>query len=444
MTTPATAPVNETPATTARLAVVGIGEDGWAGLGERARAALLRAPTILGSERQLALLPPELTGAREPWPRPMMPRVDALAAALRDGADAGQWAILASGDPMLHGVGATLVARGIPIGQLDVLPAPSAFALACARLGWAAHETRLVSRVADADRPVAAELRLTGRVVVYVPGASGARALAAELRGAGLGPARLVVLERLGGPAERALESTVALWDADADPLHLVALEYDGQNDQSSAAGRLGSAVPGLPDELYGGDGQLTRAEVRAVVLAALAPRAGEVLWDVGAGSGTVAIEWCRAAPGTSAHAIEQRAGRATTITANAAALGAANVTVRVGEAPDALDGLPAPDAVFIGGGLTTGVLDRCWAALPVGGRLVANSVTLEGERLLLDAATTHGGRLVRLETALAEPLGRFTGWRPQRPITQWSATKPDPAAPATSTPIAETDSTHD
>ena len=430
------------PVTRPRLAVIGIGEDGWGGLGDAARTALRNAPTILGSQRQLDLLPGEVAGQREPWPSPMMPRVDALVRALRDGADPSHWVVLASGDPMLHGVGATLVNRGASASQLAVLPAPSAFALACARLGWPAHETVLVSRVADAERPVADELRLQGRVIVYVAGTTGARALAADLRAAGLGAARLVVLERLGGPAERAVESTAALWDEDADALHLVALELDRQTDRSTPSiARLGSSVPGLPDELYGGDGQLTRAEVRAVALAALAPRAGEVLWDVGAGSGTIAIEWCRAAVGTSAHAIEQRSDRATTITANAAALGASSrVTVHVGGAPDALADLPAPDAVFIGGGLTSGVLDQCWSALRAGGRLVANSVTLEGEHLLATAAGERGGRLIRLDLAHAEPLGRFTGWRPQRPITQWSATKPAPASP----PPADTESTHD
>lgn len=419
------------PGGDARLFVVGIGEDGWAGLGDLARAALRGAPIILGSPRQLDFLPSAVAGTREPWPSPMMPRVDALVDALKEGADASQWVVLASGDPMLHGVGATLVARGVSPGQLRVLPAPSAFTLACARLGWPTHMTSLVSRVANPEQPVADALRFAGRVVVYVAGPTGARALAADLRAHGLGTARLVVLERLGGPAERAIESTVGLWDADADPLHLVALEYEGTTDRSPASvGRLGSRVPGLPDALYGGDGQLTRAEVRAVALAALAPRPGELLWDVGSGSGTIAIEWCRAAVGASAHAVEQRADRATTIAANAAELGAAQVTVQVGEAPAALDGLPAPDAVFIGGGLTTGVLDHCWHALPIGGRLVANSVTLEGERLLTDAAAAHGGRLVKLDVAYAEPIGRFTGWRPQRPITQWSVTKPDPVAP--------------
>ncbi len=411
-----------------RLPVIGIGEDGWAGLGDAARAALLAAPTILGSSRQLALLPAEVAGEREPWPSPMAPRLDALASALAAGEDPARWAVLASGDPMLHGVGASLVARGVDAAVLDVKPAPSAFALACARLGWAQHMTVLVSRVADAGTPVDALIAGGGRAVVFVPGSNGADELADHLRGAGLGATRFIVMERLGGPAERITETTADGWTGGADALHLVALEpaADAEpTDRSSTSGRLASRVPGLPDELFGGDGQLTRAEVRAVALAALAPRARELLWDVGAGSGTIAIEWCRAAPGARAEAIEQRTDRAATIAANAATLGAAGlVRVTTGEAPAALEGLPTPDAIFIGGGLTAGVLDQCWDALVPGGRLVANVVTLEGERVLADAAAAHGGRLVRLELSHAEPIGRFTGWKPQRPITQWSATK--------------------
>ncbi len=415
------------PQGSAKLAVIGIGEDGWPGLGDPARTALLGAPTILGSPRQLALLPVEVLGTRESWPSPMGPRVDELVAALTAGEDPSQWAVLASGDPMLYGVGATLTARGVPASTLCVYPATSAYALACARLGWAQQSTSLVSRVANPHEPVARILRLGGRMVVYVAGLGGATALADELRSAGLGAARFVVMERLGGPAERVIESTAEAWTGDADPLHLVAVEFDEQNDPSPAGGRLLSTAPGLPDELFGGDGQLTRAEVRAVALAALAPQPGESLWDVGAGSGTIGIEWCRASPTTHAIAIEQRPDRVATIVANAEALHAApRVSVIEGQTPEALDGLPTPDAVFIGGGLTAGVLDRCWSVLPWGGRLVATAVTLEGERLLIDAAATHGGRLVRLDVAHAEPIGRFTGWKPERPIVLWSATKSD------------------
>lgn len=455
----------------AGLVVVGIGEDGWDGLGAAARAALREATTILGSTRQLALLPDDLPAAREAWPSPMQPRVDALAAAIRSGEDLSRWVVLASGDPMLHGVGATLAralarapgvedaghadvdadgddafavnaamegadardttgsdpARAFPV---RVIPAPSAYALACARLGWAQDVTPLVSRVADPAMPVAATLRRAGRAVVYVAGPRGAADLAAALRDDGLGAARIAVMERLGGPTERIVRSTVDTWTGPADPLHLVALDLGPDTEPGARPqDRLASPVPGLPDTLFGGDGQLTRAEVRAVALAALAPRPGERLWDVGAGSGTIAIEWCRAVGGASAVAIEQREDRAQTIRTNAAALGATDLRVVVGAAPSALTGLPTPDAIFIGGGpAVPGLIDACWSALPPHGRLVANAVTIEGEQALLAAQARHGGRLVRLDLAHAEPLGSFTGWKPQRPVVQWSASRPGPS----------------
>lgn len=449
-----------------RLPVVGIGEDGWDGLGARARAVLGEARVVLGAPRQLALLPADLVrGEREAWPSPMMPRVEALAAALNAGDPAADWVVvLASGDPMLHGLGSTL-ARLVDPARLEVLPVPSAYSLACARLGWAQQEVPLVSLVADPERDMLAALAERGRAIVYVAGTSGARQLAARLRDAGLGAARLTILARLGGPGEHAIESVASVFDEDLDPLHLVAVDAreltavaddadtaagstkmhgaasqdaadadrDDDDESSLAAGapRLASTVPGLPDDTYGGDGQLTRADVRAVALAALAPAAGELLWDVGAGSGTIAIEWCRAAPGARAVAIEQRQDRCATVLANAAALvdGPARIDVIHGRVPAALDGLPAPHAIFLGGATSQpGLIDRCWEALLPGGRLVAAAVTLESERALADAAARLGGRLVRLEHSHAEALGSFTAWRPERPITQWSATKdPEP-----------------
>ncbi len=441
-----------------RIAVVGIGEDGWPGLGERARAVLRAASLVLGARRQLALLPAAevAEASREAWPSPMGPRVQALAEAARRGEMPGGLVVLGSGDPMLHGIGATL-AELLGPEHLDVHPAPSAFSLACSRLGWAAHAVPLVSLVADPSTDVLHALA-GGRAVVYVPGAGGAAMLAGRLRDAGLGQARLTILERLGGPAERRIEVRADECRGDYDPLHLVAVELptepaplretaDGSQtlapaiDAESVAlgteperasgerARLASVVPGLPDALYGGDGQLTRAEVRAVALAALAPRHGELLWDLGAGSGTIAIEWCRGALGAQAIAIEQRADRCQTIARNAAELGARG-RVRIVEAavPQALDGLPQPDAIFIGGATSQpGLIAHCWEALPAGGRLVAAAVTLESEQALLAAHAEYGGRLVRLEHSHLDALGRFTAWRPERPIVQWSATKPTP-----------------
>jgi len=256
-----------------RIAVVGIGADGWPGLGEGARAAILGARTIFGSERQLALVPAEAAGERRALPSPLEPLLDELA----DGQDGA--CILASGDPMLHGIGASL-ARRLGPERLDVHPHPSAFALACARLGWPAADVELVSAVARPADVVARVLQPGRRIVVYVTGADGARTLARVVTERGFGGSRLVVLERLGAPGERVTEATAQTFDAPADPLHAVAIEVGD--------GPLRPLVPGLPDDAYETDGQLTKRHVRAITLAALAPAPGALLWDVGAGSGSI------------------------------------------------------------------------------------------------------------------------------------------------------------
>jgi len=397
------------------IAVVGIGADGWAGLGEPARAALRAARTIVGSERQLALLAPEVTAARRPLPSPLDPFLDELAAQPGDAT-----AVLASGDPMLHGIGATL-ARRLGPQRLMVHPHPSAFALACARLGWPAAEVALVSAVARPPEVVARLLQPGRRLVVYATGADGAARVARVLRERGCGPSRLVVLEQLGGRRERIREATAEDWgEQPADPLHAVAVEC-----RPAPGALLLPRIPGLPDDAYAHDGQLTKRHVRALTLAALAPAPGQLLWDVGAGSGSVAIEWLRAEATARAVAVEARADRAERAAANALALGVPRLEVRVGRAPDTLDGLPRPDAVFLGGGLTEpGLVAHAWEALAPGGRLVANAVTLEGEQAVVAARATHGGTLTRIELAHAESLGGFTSWRAALPIVQWAATK--------------------
>ncbi len=398
----------------ARIAIVGVGADGWAGLGEAARAAILAADEVVGSRRQLDLLPPDAPPARA-WPSPIDPLVDELAA-LPD----GSVCVLASGDPMLHGIGATLARRLVP-GRLVVIPHPSAFALACARLGWPAADVELVSAVARAPDVVARVLQPGRRAVVYATGASGAAEVAAVLRDRGFGPSRFVVLEQLGAAAERIVESTADAWgDRPADALHAIAI------DCVPAVGvALHARVPGLPDEAYDTDGQLTKRHVRAVTLAALAPTPGAVLWDVGAGSGSIAIEWLRAEPTARAIAIEARGDRADRIQTNARTLGVPALELVRGSAPGALDGLPQPDAVFVGGGLTAeGVLDCCWRELASGGRFVANAVTLESEQILVAARDRHGGELIRIAISHAEPIGEFTGWRAALPVVQWSVRK--------------------
>lgn len=396
-----------------RVTVVGIGADGWAGLGEAARAAIDRADLLVGSERQLALVPD--TGAeRRAWPSPMAPMLDELEA-LTD----REVCVLASGDPMLHGVGATLAGRVGP-ERLEVVPQPSAFALTCARLGWPEADTELVSAVARPVEVLAPALQPGRRLVAYVSGSGGAARVARLAVERGYGPSRLLVLEELGGDGERIVESTAADWGGrPAAALHAVALEC-----RAEPGAPLLPRTPGLPDDAFESDGQLTKREVRAVSLAALRPLPGQLLWDVGAGSGSIAIEWMRTHPSCRAIAVEARADRAERIGRNALRLGVPGLDVVQGEAPAALERLEeAPDAIFVGGGLTAdGLLERCLSALRPGGRVVANAVTLEGEGALHAAHRKHGGTLVRFDIARAEPLGGFTAWRTGRPVVQWSA----------------------
>ena len=396
------------------IAVVGIGADGWPGLGEPARAAILAADTIVGSERQLALLP-ATAAERRPWPSPIDPLVDELVAGLD-----GSVCVLASGDPMLHGIGATL-ARRVGADRLAVHPHPSAFALACSRLGWPEAEVELSSAVGRPPEVVAAALQPGRRIVAYAAGSRGAAGIARVVRDRGFGPSRFVVLEQLGGATERIVESTAAAWgETDADPLHAVAIEC-----RAEPGALVLGRTPGLPDDAYESDGALTKWPVRAVTLAALRPGPGRLLWDVGAGSGSIAIEWLRAEPHARAVAIECRSDRVARIAANALRLGVPALGVREGTAPEALRGLDAPDAVFVGGGLTApGLIGACWEALRPGGRLVANAVTLEGEQTLHAARAKHGGTLTRIALSHAAPLGGFEAWRAQIPVVQWAVTK--------------------
>ena len=398
------------------IVVVGIGADGWAGLGDGARAAVRSARAVVGSQRQLALIPDEVAVERRLLPSPLEPFLDTLA----EGREPGV-CVLASGDPMLHGIGASLTRRVGP-ERLAVHPHPSALALACARLGWPAADVALVSAVGRSQAVVARLLQPGRRVVAYVTGADGARSLAGLVTDRGHGPSRLVVLERLGAADERVVESTAATFDAEADPLHAVAIEV-----RPAAGTPLHPLVPGLPDDAYETDGQLTKRHVRAATLAALAPAPHAHLWDVGAGSGSIAIEWLRAERTARATAIEPQAERAARIARNAEALGVPDrLTVVAHPAPEALVGLEAPSVAFIGGGVTApGVLDACWDALPPGGRLVANAVTLESEHVVVAAQAARGGTLTRIEISHAQPIGGFTGWRPQMPVVQWVVTKP-------------------
>ncbi|MFD4031327.1 precorrin-6y C5,15-methyltransferase (decarboxylating) subunit CbiE [Streptomyces sp. NPDC058637] len=404
------------PLPVSAVSVVGIGADGWAGLPDTARSALLDAEVLIGGERQLDLLPPLCTGRRVAWPSPLRPAVRGLLAA-----HAGsRIAVLASGDPMFYGIGRAVTEELGP-GAPRVLPHPSSVSYACARLGWPVEDTETVTLVGRPTARLAAALHDGRRLLVLSADAATPAAVAALLREHGFGPSRMRVLEQLGGTAEDCLDGTADTWaHPSGDPLNVIAVDCLATPDTL----RVG-AVPGLPDEAYEHDGQLTKRHVRAATLGVLAPAPGELLWDIGGGSGSIAVEWLRTHPSCRAITVERDTERAGRIARNADRLGVPALRVVTGRAPEALAGLPVPDAVFIGGGLTApGLLDACWDALPPGGRLVANTVTMESEALLADRYRRLGGDLVRLSVAHAVPVGGFTGWRQAMPVTQWSVRK--------------------
>lgn len=410
--------------------MVGIGADGWAGLGPPAQEALRSAGVVLGSRRQLDLLPAEVRARRVAWPTPLRPALASLVAEHR----AAGLVVLASGDPMWFGIGRALVEE-LGSEAVHMLPHPSSISLACARLGWSVEDTTVVSAVGRPVSAVARDLHDGVRLLVLSADASTPALVADLLRDRGFGASELVVLEQLGSASERRVEGVAATWvAAPGAPLNVVAVRC--RPSAAVAPGPRLSLVPGLPDEAYDHDGQLTKREVRAVTLAALAPAPGELLWDVGGGSGSIAIEWLRSHRTCRAVSVEARPDRAARITGNAVRLGVPGLRVVTGAAPAALDGLPAPDAVFVGGGLTTpGLLEACWSALGPGGRLVANAVTLESEALLARWYATHGGELTRVAVSHAVPVGGFTGWRAAMPVTQWAVAKPveplEPLEPA-------------
>ena len=396
------------------LTVVGIGEDGFKGLGKTARRALLQAGQVFGGQRQLDLLPACIRAERSPWPSPfsLNPVLERRGTPI---------CVLASGDPMLFGVGASL-ARQVSVDEMRVLPAPSSYSLAAARLGWPLQDVVTLSVVARPLAALNAQLHNGLRLLVLSNDGSSPAAIAKLLRARGLGPSRMTVLEHLGGDAERRVEGIASEWtDLPIAALNLVAIECRAEHD----APRL-SLLAGLADSAFEHDGQLTKRDVRAITLARLAPAPGELLWDVGAGCGSIGIEWMRAHPSCRALAIEADEGRQLLIEHNRDALGVPGLQLIRGRAPQALQGLEAPDAIFIGGGVTRpGVLDTCWQQLRSGGRLVANAVTLQSETALITWREQHGGELTRIHIAHAKPLGEFDTWRQALPITLLEAIKP-------------------
>ncbi|MBM7509932.1 precorrin-6Y C5,15-methyltransferase (decarboxylating) [Nocardioides salarius] len=401
------------------VVVIGVGDDGWEGLPEPLQRTVLEAEVVLGGDRHLAMLPAGVDQLRLAWPSP-----------LREGLPALLWqhdgrrvVALASGDPFVSGIAGTLVGL-LGAEAVEVHPAVSSVALARARMRWPAETVEVVTVVGRRPETVVRQLAPGRRLVVLSSDATTPSVLARLLVEHGYAGSTMSVLSHLGGEREARVDATAEAWHADppagVPDLNLVALELRGPV--------VGSWATGLPDDAFEHDGQLTKRDLRAAALSRLAPQPGQLLWDVGAGAGSVGIEWMRAHPTCRAVAVEADGTRAERVSRNAARLGVPGLEVVAGRAPEALVDLPDPHAVFVGGGATApGLLDLCRERLRPGGRLVAHGVTLESEQLLAAAYAAHGGELTRTSVEHAAPLGSFTGWTPARAVTQWAWTRPLP-----------------
>ena len=396
------------------LSIIGLGEDGLAGLTPTARALFDQAEVLIGGRRVFAMVP-EDGRQRLSWPSPPSALIEEIAA--RRGQ---RVCVLATGDPLHYGIGVAL-AKAVPMDEMVVIPAPSAFSLACARLGWTVSE---VEPLTLHGRPLAIlhpAIQPGARLLLLSNDAATPDRVAELLCARGYGPSRMAVLEHMGGAKERRLDATAEAWQPGrAADFNTIAVDCIAGPDAA-----LLPRSPGLPDEAFRHDGQMTKREVRAVTLSALQPVPGQLLWDLGAGAGSIAIEWMRSHRRCRAVAVERDADRIALIAGNAAALGTPGLEIVEGEAPGALDGLEAPDAAFIGGGLRAdGNFETCWDRLKPGGRLVANAVTVEGEQALARWRAELGGELTRIAISRAGAVGSYTGWRPLMPVTQLRAVK--------------------
>lgn len=398
------------------LSIVGIGEDGTTGLSAAARDAISSARLVVGGTRHLALAESVITGEKWPWASPMRETLPSLLAARPEPV-----AVLASGDPFCFGVGPMLAAT-VAAGEWRCLPAPSCLSLACARLGWALQEVATISFCGRPLAPLAALLQPGARVLALSADDTTPRAVAAFLTERGFGPSEIILLETLGGPRERVRTTTAASFDlGDTHRLNLLAITL-----HAGPEARIIPLATGIDDDAFAHDGQITKREIRAATLSALAPRRGGLLWDIGTGSGSIAIEWMLCHPANHAIALDRRADRLAHAAANAERFGVPGLHCIEGAAPASLKGLQAPDAVFIGGGAQgAGVIDTGWAALKPGGRMVINAVTIETEAVLIAAHARLGGTLSRIGVERLSPVGRMHGYRPAMTVTQWMAVKP-------------------
>ena len=397
------------------LAIVGIGEDGAEGLSPAARALIANAKLVIGGKRHLALADGLPSGERKAWPSPIAESIPAIVAHRGEPV-----AVLASGDPYCFGVGAMLSAH-VPVEETICVPAPSSLSLACARLGWALDDVAAVSLCGRPLETLAPSLQPNRRVLALSADATTPAAVARYLSTRGFEQSTLHVLEALGGPRERVRSTTAGrLGFNDVEALNLIAIEVE-----SGPGAKIIPLSSGLPDEMFEHDGQITKREIRAVTLSSLSPRAGDLLWDIGCGSGSIAIEWLLRHQANRAIGIERDPLRAARAARNAAELGVPRLEMVTGEALTALDARPTPDAIFIGGGGEPALIDKAFAALKPGGRIVANAVTLDTETAVLAAQRKFGGMLTRLSVERLDAVGGKQAFRHAMTVTQWSAVKP-------------------
>jgi len=398
------------------LTIIGIGDDGFDShfdshfdsLSEIVHHAITTATLIIGGDRHLQFLPKSITCKRLLWSSPIQGSINELLT------HRGQSVcILASGDPLCHGIATTLL-RSIPLVEMQIIPALSAFTLARSRLGWSSTEVETISLCGRDPAFLRAALYPNAKLLVLSSDQHTPNIVCDRLTEWGYGDADVTILEHLGGPKEKQLH-TIAHQRFTEPIAALNTIAIQTHNFPSS-----------IPDTEYQHDGQLTKQEIRTLTLAALAPFPGQLLWDVGAGSGSIGIEWLRTHPRNQAIAIESHPDRLANISHNAKNLGVPNLKIIAGRAPEALQNLQRPDSIFIGGGVTrSGVFETCWDALKDGGRMVINGVTLETEMKLFQLKQLYGGSLTRIQIQRAEPIGNFLGWKSLSPITQWLVTKP-------------------
>ncbi|BAZ83855.1 precorrin-6y C5,15-methyltransferase (decarboxylating) subunit CbiE [Dolichospermum compactum] len=397
------------------LSIIGIGEDGLTGLSPIAVSCLDKAKIVFGGERHLSMLPPDDNREKISWKSPFQTSITDIISRRGEAV-----CILASGDPLCYGVGATIL-KDIPISEITIIPAPSAFSLACSRLGWSLTEVETLSLCGRLVSLLQSYIYPGAKLLILSEGKNTPAHVAEILINRGYGNSRITVLEKMGSINESIITDIASNWqEENIAALNTIVVECIADK------GIVGlSRFPGLPDSAFHHDGQLTKREVRAVTLSSLAPLPGELLWDVGAGCGSISIEWLRSDRRCRAIAIEQNATRLNYIADNATALGTPNLQIMAGKALEVIPNLPAPNAIFIGGGVTVPeILENCWNTLLPGGRMVVNVVTLEGEKRLYQWHEKVGGNFTRIAIQRAEPIGKFLGWKAMSPVTQWIGIK--------------------